>query len=653
VRYYVILHPMNVVLNHTQKEAVEYTEGPLLIIAGAGAGKTKTLTERIVHIIKKGVSPHNILAITFTNKAAKEMQHRVLARLEEEGIVSHEYNQFERPVIKTFHSFGVMIIRENAVRLGLNRHFTILDSSDALSVLKQATMAEGLDPKEHDPSKWRHIISRYKADFVSISDVEKEASSHSQQLLLRIWRRYEAHLQKENCLDFDDLLTKSVELLKSHKEVLSLYQKRFLYIHVDEYQDTNQVQYELCRLLAGTAHNICVVGDGDQNIYSWRGANIQNILSFEKDYPNTKTILLEENYRSTQNILLAANNVIKKNTIRADKNLFTKGAEGEPISIAQNYDDAAEAKYIARTCMELIESGTSPEQIAVLYRANFQSRAIEEACLRSGVPYQVLGVKFFERKEIKDVVSYLRVAINRNSLVDLKRAIETPKRGIGKVTLLKYISGEFSSLPQSMQQKIAQFEQLLDSIEESAKTKKISETISHIITASGLEKALASGTDEDRERLENIRELVSFATKYDNMESEDALEKFFEESTLVSDQDTEKEGFKGVKLLTVHASKGLEFDVVFIVGLEHDLFPHQRIGATKKNKEDSEEERRLFYVAVTRARSKLYLSYADIRTIYGSRQLQIPSEFLGDIGDTPVVYEDTGEADPFSTIVYL
>ncbi|MEN9852233.1 MAG: helicase PcrA [Candidatus Parcubacteria bacterium] len=644
-------------LNDAQRSAVEHTDGPLLIIAGAGAGKTKTITERIVHIIKKGVSPHHILAITFTNKAAKEMLHRVNTRLEEEGIISGSYNPLERPMVKTFHSFGVFIIRENASRLGLNRHFTILDSSDALSVLKQATIAEGLDPKEHDPGKWRNAISRYKADFVTIDQLEREANSHSQQLLVRIWRRYESHLKKENCLDFDDLLTRSVELLRTNKEVLGHYQNRFQYIHVDEYQDTNQVQYELCKLLAAKSHNICVVGDGDQNIYSWRGANIQNILTFEKDYPETKTVLLEENYRSTQNILLAANTVIRKNTIRADKNLFTRGPEGEPISIAQNYDEKAEADFVARTCSNLIESGTDPAEIAILYRANFQSRAIEDACLRAGVPYQVLGVKFFERREIKDVVSYLRVALNRESLTDMKRALETPKRGIGKVTMLKYLSGEFETLPAAMQKKLSDFNILLDTVQEYATTKTLSETLFYIITASGIEKTLLNGTDDDRERLENIRELVSFATKYDDIESELALERFFEESTLVSDQDTEKEGFQGIKLLTVHASKGLEFDTVFIVGLEHDLFPHQRIGTEKKNKEDSEEERRLFYVAVTRARHKLYLSYAEIRTIYGSRQLQIPSEFIGDIGDTPVIYEDTRSPDPFSdtfsTIVYL
>ncbi len=644
---------MTIKLNNEQKSAVEQTEGPLLIIAGAGAGKTKTITERIVHIIKKGVSPHHILAITFTNKAAKEMQTRVLSRLEDEGIVSNVYNPLERPMIKTFHSFGVYVIRENAQRLGLNRHFTILDSSDALSVLKQATIAEGIDPKEHDPAKWRNAISRYKADFLSISDIEKEANSHSQQLLLRIWKRYEAHLQKENCLDFDDLLTKTVQLLRTDKQVLDHYQRRFQYIHVDEYQDTNQVQYELCKLLAASHHNICVVGDGDQNIYSWRGANIQNILNFEKDYPETKVVLLEENYRSTQNILLAANNIIRKNTIRAEKNLFTKGEEGEPVSIAQCYDEKAEADFVARTCKEQIASGSNPAEIAVLYRANFQSRAVEDACLRAGVPYQVLGVKFFERKEIKDVVSYLRVSLNRESLVDMKRALEMPKRGIGKVTLLKYFSGEFETLPKSMQVKLNEFQNLLDSIAEHAKTKKLSETISYIISASGLEKTLAGGTDDDKERLENIRELVSFATKYDDIDSELALERFYEESTLVSDQDTEKEGFRGVKLLTVHASKGLEFDTVFVVGLENDLFPHSRIGATKKSKEDAEEERRLFYVAVTRARKKLYLTYADIRTIYGSRQLQIPSPFFDDIGDTPVVYEETREEDPFSTVVYL
>jgi DNA helicase-2/ATP-dependent DNA helicase PcrA len=647
---------MEVLLNDAQRKAVNQTEGPLLILAGAGAGKTKTITERIVHIIKQGTSPHQILAITFTNKAAAEMNNRVLLRLEEEGIITNNgYSGYlDRPMIKTFHSLGVYIIRENAAALGLNRNFTILDSSDALSILKQAIIAEGLDPKEQEPAKFRNAISRYKADFVSISDFESGVSSHGQALMLRIWKRYEKELAGSNSLDFDDLLTRMVTLFRTRQDILEKYQTRFKYIHVDEYQDTNQVQYELCKLLAAKHHNICVVGDGDQNIYSWRGANIKNILSFEKDYPKTTFVLLEQNYRSSQTILSAANNVIKKNTVRKEKNLFTTRGEGSPIAVVQNYDEVREALFVARTCAELLASGSPSKEIAVLYRANFQSRVLEEAMLRVGVPYQVLGVKFFERKEVKDVVSYLRAALNRTSLVDIKRALEMPKRGIGKVTLLKYISGGVGELPKAMQTKLSNFESLLDSIADVATTKLLSETIGYIITESGIEKHLLGGTDEERERLENIRELVSLATKYDAFHPEEALEKFFEESTLVSDQDTANEE-GGVKLMTVHASKGLEFENVFIVGLEHDLFPHKRIGTNKQTPEESEEERRLFYVALTRAKQKLYLSYVDVRTIYGSRQLQIPSAFIGDIGDVAIEIVETGGRNDFDldAVVYL
>jgi DNA helicase-2/ATP-dependent DNA helicase PcrA len=647
---------MEVLLNDAQKKAVLCTEGPLLILAGAGAGKTKTITERIVHIIKDGTSPSQILAITFTNKAAAEMNSRVVARLEEEGIIAGNgyFDYRDRPMIKTFHSFGVFIIRENAAALGLNRNFTILDSSDALSILKQAIIAEGLDPKEQEPAKFRNVISRYKADFVSLADFESKVASHSQALMLRIWKRYEHELRTSNSLDFDDLLTRMVTLFRERNDILEKYQNRFKYIHVDEYQDTNQVQYELCKLLAAKHHNICVVGDGDQNIYSWRGANIKNILSFEKDYPSTTFVLLEQNYRSSGTILSAANNIIKKNTVRKDKNLFTERGSGEPIALVQNYDEMREALFVAKTCNELLSSGASAKEIAVLYRANFQSRVLEEAMLRVGVPYQVLGVKFFERKEVKDVVSYLRAALNRTSLVDIKRALEMPKRGIGKVTLLKYISGGLLELPKSMQTKLQAFEALLDKIAEEAKSKCLSETIGFIITESGIEKYLLGGSDDDRERLENIRELVSLATKYDELAPEEALERFFEESTLVSDQDTAREE-GGVKMMTVHASKGLEFENVFIVGLEHDLFPHKRIGTNKQSQEEAEEERRLFYVALTRAKHKLFLSYVDVRTIYGSRQLQIPSEFLADLGDVPTELLETGGRNDFDsdTIVYL
>ncbi len=644
---------MKETLNQKQKEAVDYTEGPLLILAGAGAGKTKTIVERIINIIKKGVAPQNILAVTFTNKAAKEMLERVEKRLVEEGITNHSSAFFEKPTIKTFHSLGVLIIKENAVKIGLNRNFTILDTGDTNSVLKEILNAEGVDIKLYEPARFRHSISKYKSDFLNVEDVEKGAVDYFSKLLVRVWRKYEEVLKKQNSLDFDDLLIKSVTLLQKNPDVLDYYQKRWVYIHIDEYQDTNQVQYTLGKLLAAKNRNICVVGDGDQNIYSWRGANMKNILNFEKDYSDAKNILLEENYRSTKNILDAANAIIKINKERFDKNLFTQKDGGEKIFVAQNYDENSESSFVSLECKKLITEGISPDEIAVLYRANFQSRTIEEGMLRNNVPYMVLGTKFFERREIKETISYLRVALNRESLSDMKRALEFPKRGIGKVTMIKIFQGLSHELPTSMQKKLKDFWNLLDRIKETAETKKLSETLEFIIKESGIEKELTGGGDEDKERFENVRELVSLATKYDDFESLEAVDKFLEESALISDQDNADEKKAGVRLMTVHASKGLEFKAVFVVGLEQDLFPHIRIGAQKQSKEEKEEERRLFYVAITRAREHLYLTYADIRTIYGNRQITIPSEFIFDLPDHTYENIDGVGREYLNKVVYL
>ena len=546
-----------------------------------------------------------------------------------------------------------MIIKENAVKIGLNRNFTILDTGDTNSVLKEILNAEGVDIKLYEPARFRHSISKYKSDFLNVEDVEKGAVDYFSKLLVRVWRKYEEVLKKQNSLDFDDLLIKSVTLLQKNPDVLDYYQKRWVYIHIDEYQDTNQVQYTLGKLLAAKNRNICVVGDGDQNIYSWRGANMKNILNFEKDYSDAKNILLEENYRSTKNILDAANAIIKINKERFDKNLFTQKDGGEKIFVAQNYDENSESSFVSLECKKLITEGISPDEIAVLYRANFQSRTIEEGMLRNNVPYMVLGTKFFERREIKETISYLRVALNRESLSDMKRALEFPKRGIGKVTMIKIFQGLSHELPTSMQKKLKDFWNLLDRIKETAETKKLSETLEFIIKESGIEKELTGGGDEDKERFENVRELVSLATKYDDFESLEAVDKFLEESALISDQDNADEKKAGVRLMTVHASKGLEFKAVFVVGLEQDLFPHIRIGAQKQSKEEKEEERRLFYVAITRAREHLYLTYADIRTIYGNRQITIPSEFIFDLPDHTYENIDGVGREYLNKVVYL
>ncbi|MDB5259930.1 MAG: ATP-dependent helicase PcrA [Candidatus Nomurabacteria bacterium] len=616
-------------LNERQKEAVLLTEGPLLILAGAGAGKTKTITERIVEIVKKGTDPRSILAVTFTNKAAKEMRERIITRLEEERIIEKENPFHHTPIIKTFHSLGLMILSEQSHRINLHKHPTILDSSDSLSIIKRALEILGLDPKINDPSKIRSIISREKGDFTSLNDYKQKVATAQMDIIASVWRIYDEELRKQKAVDFDDLIVLAVRLLEGNEEVRNYYKNRFKYVHVDEYQDTNGSQYAFVKLLVNEQRNICVVGDADQNIYSWRGANLRNILNFEKDFPGSRTVLLEENYRSSGNILLLANETIKKNTVRKDKNLFTSKGDGDKIEITPTWDELSEAEWVAEKCKALIKEGVDPEEIAVLYRANFQSRVLEESFLRANVTYNLLGTKFFERKEIKDVMSYLRSAINRSCQPDLKRVFETPKKGIGKTTITKIFGG--LELPKAAEIKVLQVYNFLDKVAETLNTEPLSHVIQMIIVDSGMEKEMLEGSSDDRDRLENARELVSLTIRYDDRLGVDAVQDFLEETSLQSDQDNDTEEKKGVRLMTVHASKGLEFDHVFVVGLEQDLFPHKRIGNNKQTKEEEEEERRLFYVAVTRARKHLYLTYAELRTIFGQKQINVPSIFLDDV----------------------
>lgn len=621
-------------LNEQQKQAVLQKDGPILIIAGAGAGKTKTITHRILHLIKEGVAPENILAITFTNKAAKEMRERVEKVIgEDKGLNMPVYFK-NKPFVSTFHSLGVHILKENSKLLGLTRNFSIMDRADSLKIIKDCLKKLDIDPKQFEPSKILNIISREKGDQKTCQEYksEKDHKGYSLQAVVSsVWPLYEQKLAEEKALDFDDLLLKSFQLLKNHKEVLERYQNIWKYIHIDEYQDTNEVQYGTVKLLAEKNRNICVVGDIDQSIYSWRGADIQNILSFEEDYPEAKVILLEQNYRSTQTILTVANAVIKKNKLRREKNLFTKNAEGDKISFFKGINETEESRFIARKAKEIIEKGGSPREIAVLYRANFQSRILEEAFLTESVPYQVLGTKFFERKEVKDILSFLRAGVNPESLSDIKRIINVPARGIGKVTILKIFEGGRDKLPLGVKEKVNSFFNLLERIKNEAEKEKPSDVIKFIIKETGLELELQKGTEDDKERLENMRELATLAVKYDHLPRPEGIEKLLEEAALATDQDSLEKNENAVKLMTVHAAKGLEFDYVFITGLEEDLFPHQPVGKDEKTPEEMEEERRLFYVALTRARIKLFLTYAEMRTIYGSQQMNFPSQFFADI----------------------
>ena len=618
-------------LNERQKQAAEHQNGPLLIVAGAGAGKTKTIAARIVRLVQNGAAPENILAITFTNKAAKEMRERVVFALQSEQSLNRPLTLMERPFVATFHALGVHILRENAGTIGLNRHFNIFDRSDSKKSVRQAMENVGVNPKQFEPGRILEIIAREKSNNLIVAEYEQTSSNeYLPGIVAKVWREYDRILAEEKAFDFDDLLLQTVRLLKNQPAILEKYQNNWHYLLIDEYQDTNKIQYELAKLLADKNKNICAVGDTDQLIYGWRGASVRNLLEFENDYPNTTVVLLEENYRSSKRILAVANQVIEKNRLRKEKRLFTQKPLGEKIGLYPAYDETDEANYIAGKAQSLIAAGVRPEEIAALYRANFQSRAIEEAFLNEQIPYQVLGVRFFERKEIKDVLAYIKAALNPDNLSDFKRAIENPRRGVGKVTLAKALSGMEEKLPAAARTKIGEFRNLLAQIKKQALSGKPSETIKFVLRASGIETQLKSGGEDEKERLENIRELASLAVKYDALPAEGGIEKLLSDAALASDQDELQENKPAVKLMTVHAAKGLEFDYVFITGLEDGLFPHERLG-NEKTDEESEEERRLFYVALTRARKKIFLSYASIRTIFGSRQVNLPSEFFADI----------------------
>lgn len=655
-------------LNEQQKSAVIQTKGPIMIIAGAGAGKTRTITYRIFHLIKEGIKPSSILAVTFTNKASKEMRERIEKMLTEDKSLNFPINleletgfpNQEIPFISTFHSLGVYILKENAQKIGMTRYFNIFDRNDSKRAIKEAVIQSNLDPKQFEPGKILSIISREKGNFKTHETFKKDVGNeYFKQIISDVWTKYEKTLLKENSLDFDDLLLKTALLLKNNTQIREKYQKKWKYIHIDEYQDTNRVQYEISKLLTGKEQNICAVADGDQCIYSWRGADHTNINNFEKNFKNTKTILLEENYRSTQTILTAANDIIKKNKNRKEKNLFTKNNNGEKISLISGYTEKQEANVVVQNVKNILKEKVSANKIAILYRANFQSRVLEEAFLMENIPYQVLGIKFFERKEIKDIISFIKASLNPKSLVDIKRIINVPPRGIGKLTILKLFSEKENELSSSMQLKIQKFKEMMEKIKEKIQKEKPSEVIKFIIKETGLKQKFQEGSDEDLEKLANIGELVTLSIKYDNLPTpkiisniskkkehisnqiQTGIEKLLEDATLATDQDEidqKKEQKDAVKLMTIHASKGLEFDYIFITGLEDNLFPSKRFNE-KQTDLQKEEERRLFYVALTRAKKKLFLSYASTRIIFGSKQMNPPSEFIFDIDNNLIENE--------------
>lgn len=626
-------------LNREQQQAVQHTEGPLLILAGAGSGKTKVLTVRIAYLLAQGVNPYEILAITFTNKAAKEMKSRV------EGLVGDVAN---RIWLSTFHSFCAKFLRfELDNFLGYNSNFTIYDTSDSQVVIKAALKALNLDDKYYPVGAMISAISDAKNKLLFASDYRKQARDFYQQKVADVYEYYERELRKNNALDFDDLLLVAVKLLQSNAAVLEKYSKRFRYVMIDEYQDTNHAQYLLAYLLSSHWKNIAVVGDADQSIYAWRGADIQNILDFEKDYPNCTSIKLEQNYRSTKIILDAANAVIDNNEGRPEKNLWTDKVEGAKIQHFTAQSEHEEAAFIGDTIVKKHDiHGIPYGDMAILYRTNAQSRVLEEALIKRALPYtMVAGTKFYDRKEIKDVLAYLRVLYNPFDDLSLLRIINVPKRSIGAITVSKlqdYARENGTSLFMTLTQlhlvdtikgktkeKLEEFGILIFTLVAEMDDKSVLDILEAILDRTGYLAQLEESTDpQDQARAENIGELLSVAKDFQDTNPTGTVEDFLEQVALVNDVDSFEQEESKVTLMTLHAAKGLEFPIVFLGGLEEGLFPHSR---TLMNPEEIEEERRLAYVGITRAEKELYISNATTRTVFGRTSSYLPSRFIDEI----------------------
>jgi DNA helicase-2/ATP-dependent DNA helicase PcrA len=634
-------------LNERQKDAVLSVSGPISVLAGAGSGKTRVLTTRIYHLIRQGIAPDKILAVTFTNKASREMRERLSERL---GIRGNGIYNPNLPFVSTFHGLGRHILEQYGERIGIKRHFSVFDRDESKAIIRDILKSMDIDPKEFSPGYVISQISKAKGDGLTASEFRDRYGSRGfrSRVISEVWPRYQAGLQKEKALDFDDLITLPVSLLKEHADIRQELQNRFSHVHVDEYQDTNELQGSLANMIAGGHRNLFVVGDIDQTIYTWRGATIDNLLAFDQTYPDARTIVLEHNYRSTKTIVEAANQIIEKNQNRKEKVSKTDNADGDSITVFAGINAEDEARFVAREAAKYLKRGTRPEEIAVLFRANFQSRVIEEAFLGEGIPYKLLGTKFFERKEVKDVVSWVRLALDPSREAERMRAVQAPTRGIGKVTLGKLAAGKRDELRASDKAKVDAFERIVLALHELAQTETPSAFVKQVIEKTGMESALLKEGEEGLERLENIKELASLASRYDGTPGVGGLSDFLADTALAGDQDEldRDEKSAGVTLMTVHASKGLEFDVVFVTGLEEGLFPHS---AREGEERDEEEERRLFYVAVTRAKKKLYLTLARVRKIYGSDFASEPSAFLHDIDSSLVAY--AGMENDFEDII--
>lgn len=630
-------------LNKEQQQAVKTTEGPLLIMAGAGSGKTRVLTHRIAYILlEKGVNPYNILAITFTNKAAREMKERINVIL---GGAADEI------WISTFHSMCVRILRRDIDRIGINRNFTILDTTDQLSVIKGILKDKNIDSKKFDPRGILSAISSAKNELIDAKQYGKYTGNYFENIVSDVFEEYEKRLLKNHSLDFDDLIMKTIQLFKRVPEVLEYYQRKFQYIHVDEYQDTNKAQYQLVHLLAAKFQNLCVVGDSDQSIYGWRGADIANILSFEKDYPNAKVILLEQNYRSTKNILQVANHVISNNVKRKPKNLWTDNEKGEKIQYYRADTEQGEALFVTGKIKELVETKQRKfSDFAILYRTNAQSRAMEEMLVKANIPYTIVGgTKFYDRKEIKDLLAYLRLVANLDDDTSFVRIINVPKRGIGATSLDRIaqyaLQNEMSmfralgeveriGLSAKAMKACREFYQMLSGLNQMQEYLSVMELTEEIIKRTEYREMLqAEKTLEAESRLENIDEFLSVTKNFEESSEDQTLVAFLTDLALVADIDQldKEENVKDtVVLMTLHSAKGLEFPVVFLIGLEEGVFPHSR---SLMEENDMEEERRLMYVGITRAEEELYITNAQIRTLYGHTNINPASRFIEEIPD--------------------
>ncbi|MDP8939466.1 MAG: DNA helicase PcrA [Actinomycetota bacterium] len=624
-------------LNPTQREAVENTEGPLLILAGAGSGKTRVLTHRIAYIIDQGLAaPDEVLAITFTNKAAAEMKDRVALLVGSES---------RKMWVSTFHAFCARLLRVHAEKFGYKREFTIYDGADQVRLVKRCIIELDKDPKRFNPRSFQAQISNAKNVLMGPDDYLRNTEGYIAENVAEVYDLYQKRLYENNAMDFDDLIMQTVALLELFPEVRERYQTRFKYLHVDEYQDTNHAQYQLVNILAAGHRNLCCVGDDDQSVYGWRGADIRNILDFERDYPEAKVVKLEQNYRSTQTILSAANAVVANNASRKHKELWTAGDEGEGIRVFTASDEYAEARFVVSEIERLMDDGVSPRDIAAFYRTNAQSRALEDVLVREGVPYQVVGgVRFYERAEIKDTMAYLAGISNPDDDASLERTVNVPKRGLGATSVAKLQNyarrnglslyaalaeaGE-AGLTGKAQKACKTVRELFEGWRVAAREVSPAEIIEAVLDESGYKAELeAERTIEAESRLENLEELMNAAREYERVEAEPTLAGFLQEQALYSEADNAGSG-GNVTLMTLHNAKGLEFGHVFIVGMEEGTFPHAR----SLDEQNLEEERRLCYVGITRAMESLTLSYAKLRSNWGEREYQVPSRFLSEIPD--------------------